>query len=569
MMKWLGKSLVTLLLLVILAVITVYVVMQTNWGTHQLSQWLSHHSRYQVQIGNIEHNWSQPGTLTFSNIVISNRQQTFILAAQVVAFDFNWQQLTSPRHFHRLLLQQGQLTIKGQQQSLPFSANILQFNQMAIQSENASWQIQGQNITGGITPWNPQLNTLAGNGEFQFSADKLNFNDISLGKVIMRGDNQQNTLTLRSFGATLAQGSVSGNGQRLSDGSWQWDNLLISNIRWQTPMTLEELLRKTNKLPTVSIKDLSLTNAKLEGKNWSANYLDVSVKNVGLTNGSWQAKEGIIDFNVMDITLNDLHFTDVIGHLLLAGNELAISNLTSRWEKGLFHVKGQWNHQTKQFNITNATVASLIYTLPQNWHQLLKKSLPKWISRFSINELTVNNSLLIDINPDFPFQLTALSGYIYDMELLKEGKWGIWHGSSNLSATSATFNKVELRRPYLKLHTEGNKLILDQLDASVDNGLLKIKGTVDQQVQKPFTLDFRGIDADLTILPQWRWVPLKLQGKGNFTLLIQGDLAADNIKSTIDGSLTATDKQSGSETQIINKGQISTQNCETCPVVKL
>lgn len=151
-MRWLGKSLVTLLLLVILAVITVYVVMQTNWGTHQLSQWLSHHSRYQVQIGNIEHNWSQPGTLAFSNIVISNQQQTFILAAQVVAFDFNWQQLTSPRHFHRLLLQQGQLTIKGQQQSLPFSANILQLNQMAIQSENASWQIQGQNITGGITP---------------------------------------------------------------------------------------------------------------------------------------------------------------------------------------------------------------------------------------------------------------------------------------------------------------------------------------------------------------------------------------------------------------------------------
>lgn len=410
---------------------------------------------------------------------------------------------------------------------------------------------------------------MAGNGEFQFSADKLNFNDISLEKIIIRGDNQQNTLTLRSFGATLAQGSVSGNGQRLPDGSWQWDNLLISNIRWQTPMTLEELLLKTDKLPAVSIKDLSLTNAKLEGKNWSANYLDVSAKNVGLTNGSWQAKEGIIDFNVMDTTLNDLHFTDVIGHLLLAGNELTISNLTSRWEKGLFHVKGQWNHQTKQFNITNATVAGLTYTLPQNWHQLLKKSLPKWISGFSINELTINNSLLIDINPDFPFQLTALSGYIYDMELLKEGKWGIWRGSSNLNSTSATFNKVELRRPYLKLHTEGNKLILDQLDASVDDGLLKVKGTVDQQVQKPFTLDFRGIDADLAILPQWRWVPLKLQGKGNFTLLIQGDLAADDIKSTIDGSLTASDKQSGSETQVINKGQISTPNCETCPVVKL
>ncbi|WP_262499902.1 AsmA family protein [Photorhabdus heterorhabditis] len=569
MMRWLGKSLVTLLLLLILAVVTVYVVMQTNWGAHQLSQWLSNNSRYQVQISKIKHSWSQPKTLAFSDIVMSNKQHTFTLAAQVASFDFNWQQLTAPRHFHRLLLQQGQLTIKDQRQSLPFSANILQLNQMAIQSENADWQIQGQNITGGITPWNPQPNELSGNGKFQFSANKLNLNGIPLEKVIMQGDSQQNTLIIRSLGATLAQGSISGNGQRLPDGSWQWDNLLISNVRWQTPMTLEELWLKVSQLPAISIKDLSLTNAKLEGKNWSANYLDASVKNIGLTNGSWQAKEGIIDFNVMDTTLNDLHFTDAIGHLRLAGNELHISNLTTRWEKGLFHAKAQWDHQTKQLNITNATVVGLSYTLPENWHQSLKESLPKWISEFSINQLTINNSLLIDINPDFPFQLTALNGHIDDMKLLKEGKWGIWNGSSNLSATSATFNKVELHRPYLKLHTEGNKLILDQLDASIDDGLLKAKGTIDQQVHKPFTLDFQGIDADLVILPHWKWVPLKLQGKGNFTLRIQGDLSADDVKSSINGILDATDKQSGKETQTINKGQISTMGCETCSVIKL
>ncbi|WP_242688229.1 AsmA family protein [Photorhabdus stackebrandtii] len=567
MMRWLGKLLVTLSLLLILTVVTLYVVIQTSWGARQLSQWLSNNSDYQVQIGNIEHYWSQPRTLTFTNIALSNKQHSFTLEAQVAAFDFNWQQLTSPHHFHRLLLQQGQLTIKGERQSLPFSANILQLNQMSIQSENADWQVQGENITGGITPWNPQSGELAGNGKFQFSADQLNLNNISLEKVVMQGNNQQNTLIIRSFGATLARGSVSGNGQRLPDGSWQWDNLLISDIRWQTAMTLEELWLKTSKLPAVSIKDLSLTNAKLEGKGWSANYLDASVKNIGLVNGNWQGKEGIIDFNVMDTTLNDLHVTDAIGHLILAGNELNISNLTARWEKGLFHIKAQWNHQTKQFKIANATVAGLTYTLPQNWHQLLKESLPKWISGFSINGMTINNSLLVDINPDFPFQLTALNGYVDNMELLKDGRWGIWSGSSNLSATSATFNKVELNRPYLKLHTEGNKLILDQLDASVDDGLLKIKGTVDQQVQKPFSLSFQGMDADLTILHQWGWVPLKLQGIGNFTLQIQGDLSAEDVKSSISGILDATDKQSGKETQVIDKGQISIQNCETCSVI--
>ncbi|MDE9571624.1 AsmA family protein, partial [Xenorhabdus bovienii] len=65
-MKWLGKSVVALLLLLALAIITIYIVIQTHWGAKQLSQWFNRQGHYQVNIESISHSWLQPSTLTFS-----------------------------------------------------------------------------------------------------------------------------------------------------------------------------------------------------------------------------------------------------------------------------------------------------------------------------------------------------------------------------------------------------------------------------------------------------------------------------------------------------------------------
>ncbi|WP_232370041.1 AsmA family protein [Xenorhabdus lircayensis] len=561
-MKWLGKFVVTLLLLLILAIIVIYVVVQTHWGTKQVSQWFNKQGHYQVSIESINHSWLQPATLTFNQVDIRDKQSPFSLSANTVNLDFKWQHLLTPQNLHRLTLQQGTLTLSGNQFPPPLQADILQLNQMNIQLNNPNTHIQGENITGGIAPWIPTVKNPFGNGQYQFSASAIHLNGIPVENVIMQGSYQNNALSIDSFGATFLRGAISGDGQRLSDGSWRWNNLLISDIRWQSPMTLNALKGKISHLPAIHVKDLNITNAKLQGQNWSVDYLDSTIKNLGLVNGSWDAEDGLIDFNVMNMMLNDAQFSDTLGKFRFSGDTFTIANLTTHYQKGLFNIQSQWDRKNRQLTLKDSSVTGLLYILPSTWINYFKNPAPEWISGLKLNDITINNTLLIDTNPSFPFQLTTLSGHVDTLDILKNGKWGLWNGQAFLQTAGGTFNKVEIVRPYLQLHTTDGKITIDKLNAFTRDGLLQITGTAEQQTaQTPFNLNFKGMNADLNILPQWGWVPLNIQGAGNFSLSITGDLSADDVKGTINGTLVAEDKSSDKESQSIEQGLISTSRC--------
>ncbi|AOM41940.1 hypothetical protein [Xenorhabdus hominickii] len=566
-MKWLGKGVVALLLLLLLAIITIYVVVQTHWGAKKISQWLNKKGHYQVSIESISHSWSQPTTLTLGWVDIRDKQSPFALNANTVNLDFKWRDLFTLKNLQRLTLQQGTLTLAGNQFSPRLQADILQLNQMNVQLKNPNTHIQAENITGGITPWLPSEEAPFGDGQYQFSASTLRLNGIPVENVIMQGSYQGKTLTISSFGATFLQGAISGDGQKLPDGSWRVNNLLLSDIRWQTPIALSTLKEKISHLPAIYVKDLNITNAKLQGQNWSVDYLDSTIKNLGLVNGSWDTEDGLIDFNVTDMVLNNAQFRDTLGKLHFLGDTFTVSSLTTHYQKGLFNIQSEWDRKTRQLAINNSSVSGLFYTLPPAWLNAFKKPAPEWISGLKLNDIGINNTVLIDTNPNFPFQFTTLSGHINTLDLLKNGKWGLWNGQASLQAAGGTFNKIEIARLYLQLHATDGKVIIDKLNAFNGDGLLQVTGTAEQQInQTPFNLNFKGMNVDLSTLPQWGWVPLTLQGAGNFSLAITGELSADDAKNTINGTLIAEDKSSGKESQSIEQGLISTDHCSPTTV---
>ncbi|WP_193756901.1 AsmA family protein [Xenorhabdus sp. KJ12.1] len=562
MMKWLGKGFAVLLLLLILAIIAVYFVAQTHWGAKKISRWINKQGHYQVNIENINHSWLQPMTLMLHNVSLSDKQSSFSLNANTVDLDFKWQAPTKLTNLRKLTLQDGKLILSGSEFTQALKADVLQLNKMDVQLTTPSSQIQGKNIVGGITPWSPDKNTLFGSGQYQFSANNININGLSFDKVVMQGSYQNNNLVINSFGAKFLQGLISGNGQQLADGSWNLENILINDIRWQSPMTLAALTEKTRHLPAIHIKDLNLTNAKLQGKDWSADYLNTSIKGLGLVNGQWQAEDGLIDFNAMNMAFNEAQFKDILGQFSFSGDIFTIANLTTHYQKGLFNIKAQWDRQNHQLTLNDSSVTGLIYALPPEWRNYIKNPAPEWISALKLNNVSINNTLLIDTNPDFPFQLTTLSGYVDTLDILKDGHWGLWNGKASLQAMSGTFNKVEIVRPYLQLHAANDKVIIDKMNTFSGDGILQFNGFLEQlATQNPFQLNVKGMSVNLGILPQWGWIPLHLHGEGNFSLAITGNLSADNLKSTINGTLTAEDKASNKESQSIKQGVISTDNC--------
>ena len=541
-MKFIGKLLLTLLLLVVLAIVLLYVVGQTGWAAGWLSRWISDNSEYRLSVAKISHSWNQPGQISLEDVQLAKNNQPQALVAKRVDLGLSLRQITEPRYFHSVTLRDGTLTVQPQAATLPVQADVLQLSNMALQSNDETWQLNAQQVNAGITPWQPKAGHLLGeNNQFQFSAGSMTLNGIPASQVLVQGELKQNQLKLNNFGADLAQGDLTGVASRAADGSWQVERLRLSGVRMQTPLTLAEFWQRFTALPPVTLKRFDLIDARLEGKEWAFNDLDLSLQNVAFQQGDWSSEDGSLNFNASDLINGGFHLIDPIMNMRLSPAGIAIQQFTSRWEGGLLRTSGNWLRANNRLQLDEVAVAALEYTLPSDWRALWLKPLPHWLAEVYVNKLTTNRNLIIDINPDFPFQITALDGYGGNLLLARDHQWGIWSGTLNLNGSEATFNKIDVRRPSLALNANDGQINVTELSAFMPKGLLEAKATVEQLPGKPFTLSLNGRSVPVNTLQQWGWQPVPLEGDGNLQLQLKGLLNSDGpFKSSLKGELQAT-----------------------------
>jgi len=558
-MKFIGKLLLTILLLLVLAIVILYVLLQTRWAASSLSRWISERSEYRLTIEQVTHTWSTPSRITLSGVKFGQKNQPDVLDAGEVDLDLSWRQITDPRFFDRVVLVNGTLSLSPSALNLPLQANTLQLNKMAMSGHLEQWKVDGKNVNAGITPWQPgKTSVLGSNAQFQLSADTLTLDDIPTDNVLIQGriDNQQ--LNLTNFGADLARGQLTGKASRSSDGSWTLDSLRLSNVRLQTSQTLGSFWQEFIKLPKVDIKRLDLIDARLQGQNWAFSDLDLTVTDVTLQQGDWQSTDGQLSLNATDLINGNLHFIDPVVNLDLSPQGIAIRQVGSRWEGGLLRTSGRWDHASHSLNLDELSVAALEYTLPQNWRQLWVTALPDWLSEVSISKLTANRNLIIDISPDFPFQVTALGGLGNNLLVAHNHQWGIWNGKLTLNGSDATFNKNDVRRPSLALEANSDAVKITELSAFTKEGLLEATANVSQQPQRDFSLTMTGRAVPANVLQNWGWPELPLQGNANLQLNLQGKMPANiDFKPTINATLHATAADGKSLQQQMSKGVVS------------
>lgn len=542
-MKLIRKILLNMLVLTILAVILVYVVGQTRWAAGWLGRVISDNSEYRISVAKITHSWRKPREINLEQVTFSQGKQAPLLVAKQITLALSVRQITEPRYFDNVTLRDGTLNLlPPQNMGLPIQAGTLQLINMALQFSDDRWQLNAQKVNAGITPWQQKTGYLLGEApQFQFSADSMILNDIPISQVIVQGERKQNRWILSDVGATLAQGDLTGVAQLADDGRWLVERLRLSNIRLQTPLTLAQFWGRFSVLPQITVEHFDLINARLEGQQWAINDLDLSLQHISFQHGNWSSQEGILDFNASDFINGDFHLTDPIMNAQFSPTGLAITQFTTRWEGSLLRTSGNWLRANKRLQLDEFAMAALEYTLPINWRSLWLQPLPHWLAEVYISKMTTNRNLIIDINPDFPFQLTALDGYGSNLLLAKEHQWGIWSGSLKLNASGATFNRVDLRRPSLALEANEQQIAVTELSAFMPEGLLDAKASVNQLPTKPFTFSLTGRSVPLNTLQQWGWQPVPLQGNGNVQLQLQGALNSQGtFKSSLKGQLQAT-----------------------------
>lgn len=555
-MKFLGKLIIWLLIALLLVILAFYFLLQTRWGARHVSQWLSDSTPYHVTFDAMDHRFSSPSHILLKNVTFGRDGKPATLVAKAVDIGLSSRQITDPLHVDTILLQDGTLNLSPSNAPLPFAADRLQLSNMALNSPETGWDLSAQRVSGGVMPWAPVAgNVLGTKAQIQMSAGSLSLNGIPATNALIEGTLDNGEVTLTTVGADMARGSLTGNARRNSDGSWVVDNLRLNEIRMQSDKPLLDFLAPLTTVPSLQIGRLDITDARLQGPDWAVTDLDLNLRNLTLSQGGWQSDDGKISMNASEFIYGSLHLLDPILNAEFSPQGIALRQFTSRWEGGMVRSSGNWLRAGNALVLDDAVVAGLEYTLPENWKMLWMEQLPPWLQSVTLKKFGASRNLVIDINPDFPWQITALDGYGANLQLAKNRQWGVWGGSATLNGAAATFNRIDVRRPSMTLNADASNVNITELSAFTEKGILEATATVAQQPQRQTRVTLNGRGVPLNVLQQWGWSALPITGDGNIQLTASGNVQADApLKPTVNGQLHAVNMDKQEVTQQMQGG---------------
>ncbi|WP_105638707.1 AsmA family protein [Cronobacter dublinensis] len=557
-MKFLGKLIIALLVAVLLILLALYALLQTRWGAGWLTGWVNQHSGYHLTFDEMDHRFSAPSHLVLKNVTFGRRGQPATLVAQKVDIGLSSRQITEPMHVDTILLYKGTINLSPSTAPLPFRADRLQLSDMAFNSPQTGWDLSAQRVNGGISPWLPEAGKILGSkADIALSAGSLTLNGMPASNVLVQGEINNNEVTITNLGADIARGALTGNARRLANGGWVVDTLRLSDIRLQTDKTVSDFLKPLTTLPSLALGRIDVTDARLEGPGWAATDLDISLRNLTLANGSWQSDDGRVSMNASDVVYGSLHFLDPIVNADLSARGVALRQFSSRWEGGMVRTSGSWQREGNALTLDELALAGLEYTLPTDWKKHWQEKLPAWLQSVTVKKLSASRNLIIDIDPQWPFQLTALDAWGNNLQLARSGEWGIWGGNATLNAAAATFNRVDVRRPSLTLNANPSTIAISELSAFAGQGMLQATATISQLPQRMTTLSLNGRTVPVNVLHQWGWPQVPLEGDGNIQLTASGSLAADApLRPSVNGQLQATGTNGQQVQQTMQNGVV-------------
>lgn len=558
-MKLIRRLLLYVLIACLVVIFGFYFLLQTRWGADHVSNWVSENSGYHLTFDVMDHRFSAPSHLLLENVTFGRDGQPATLVAKTVDIGLSIRQLTAPLHVDTILLQDGTLNISVQTAPFPFEADRLQLRNMALNSPGSEWRLSAQRVNGGVMPWRPEAGRVLGNkAQIQLSAGSLTLNDVHATNVLIEGSIDHDQVMLNTVGADMARGALTGVARRNADGSWVVENLRLNDIRLQSDKSLSEFFAPLTTVPSLQIGRLEVTDSSLQGPDWAVTDLDLSLRNLTLRKEDWQSQEGKLSMNASEFIYGSLHLLDPILNAEFSPQGVALRQFTTRWEGGMVRTSGAWLRESKALILDDTAIAGLEYTLPENWKQLWMKPLPDWLNSLTLKKFSASRNLVIDIDPAFPWQITALDGYGANLELVQHHQWGVWSGNATLNAAAATFNRVDVRRPSLSLTANASTVNISDLSAFTGKGILEATASVSQLPQRQTQISLNGRGVPMDVLQQWGWPALPIAGDGNIQLTASGNIQADApLKPTVNGQLHAVNAQKQQITQTMQAGVVS------------
>lgn len=557
-MKIIIRIIIALLLIVIVAVIALYLLLNTHWGTKQISDYLNKDSKIQLSFSDIDYRWSSWDVVRLNHLKIKERNAAPWLTAQTAEVTLSIRQLFEPDYSRSITLRDGSLNFSTISDVPNIRADTLNLFNMQI-LDNAG-EIAAKGVTATVTPWMPLAGKLPGSrASFQARAIELNLNGIAAQNVLTEGNWSEEGLNLTSVNAQVAGGSMSGSLQRTADGQWHINDVDLTAPRMQTEKSLSEWLNplmKNNQ--SIIINSLNVDNARLEGKEWAVTDLDFTLSNLTLGRGGWQSENGSLAARASEAIIGSIHLQQPELAATFSPDGITFSKIVSGWEKGTVSANGQWIRRTQRLNISRLALDNLEYTLPDNWKTYFTRPLPNWLAQMTVEQLTASRNLLIDIDSLFPWQITALNGNARGLQLIQERRLGVWSGQGEFKASAATFNRTDIASPSIAFSADNKAIMVNKFVGIVDKGQLEATASIAQDSKRQTQIRLQGNGIDANALNNWGWPKVDLTGAVNLTLQAEASLTANQaLRQSVNATLEANGNNGQAIHQIMRHGELA------------
>lgn len=523
-MKFAGKLLLTLIILLVLAISSIAIFLQTKYAEPVINQLLNKYTDNSVHIGNIDYDIQSPLYLRIMDLNIKQPQTEAVHIDRLELWLKPTLLQDSKLQFDNVLvdgisLQNGQPTLALYEwiQINQLSVHNLDYADSELVLREASIQLEK-----GLSSHGPFLPI---NGKFQFSAKQLYWQGEALNNLLINGHYTPKLTTFYGLSFKWQQSEVTAQAELIDNKVWKIPSLTISNLNVESDTYQQAKQYLTHVLDQgyqYQLERIDLLSSNLELPGLSANQLNLSATNIDLNRSFWQ-QQSELTFSADSILFEQQLIEKPIVQISIHDNKASIENLSLSIFNGSVQLSGDIS--PTEIDLKSLNINHFKWVVDNNLKQMLIEYVTH-LSQLNIEQLSIKNSQIIDANNPHPFQLTALEMSGRDLVLRKSDQWGLWNGNLSANASSASIDYLTTEHPLIKMNSIEGEWIIERAVFPFAAGLLDITGNINlHSDSQPWSLSAIGDGVPINFFSQWIDPELSIAGDAELNLSVNGLLA--------------------------------------------
>lgn len=545
------KALIVIALILSLIVVSIgafFATLKTEYGAPTANWFLQEILKQPIQIEAIDIN--QPYRITLQGIEIPSPEPFYIQKADLW---LNPTQLLQGQLAFDSVLLDGLSLQRGAEHFSPqqyLSRSNIAVNQLAIHNlDYAQGDLSSRGINVQIK--DPQWispTQIVPFGEIQLAAEQIYWQGEAIDGLLIDAKYQAHDSTVYGASFQWRDAKVSGQAEQFNQ-DWSLINVTIDGLRLNSQQ-MQSLNSKPWPFETARINhinSLDILRSDIQWQEWHLVGFDASFENLQLPFEPWRQKQGTFSLQADSVSMNDEQWVSPNFNVLFNRNQIDVIDFVTVWKQGRIQLSG-FLTPTK-INLDSLSLQGLKWIaedkapdieLPYDFSQL---------QTVSIQELDIARSQFIQLISEPYWQISGLEVEGDNLQLMSQGKVGLWKGSLRAAVNNASYDSVITSHALAEMQSEQGQWQLTRLFAPLADGYIEAEASLDfSSLSQPWQLLVTADGIPTQPLFSRLELPFTLHGLSEFELRAHGLIGDQTMLAhSLTGKLMGSIRNAGVE----------------------